>query len=47
MASKCALETVPDPASAKLWGLGFRVYGLGFRGLGFMGLGFRGLGFRV
>ena len=28
-------------------GLGFRVYGLGFRGLGVQGLGFRGLGLCV
>ena len=28
-------------------GIGFRVYGLGFKVLGFKGLGFKGLGFRV
>ena len=38
----------------RIWGLGFRVDGLGFRGLGFKGYGFRvqglgveGLGFGV
>ena len=28
-------------------GVGFRVWGLGFKGLGFKGLGFKGLGLRV
>ena len=28
-------------------GLGFGVWGLGFRGFGVQGFGFRGLGFRV